>query len=84
MHVGTQLRKARKDHGLTLKKLDSRLQYGPGNISNYENGNSNPQDPTLLRILTHGLEMDKEEAMKTIALWRKEEFDAKYGKYLKN
>lgn len=84
MHLGEQLRKTRKAQGLTLKELDAKLKYGTGNISNYENSHSNPQDSTLLWILTDGFEMDKEKAMKTIALWRKEEFDAKYGKYLKN
>lgn len=65
-------------HGFTLKELSSRVGYGTGNLSSYENGKLRARDATLMRILTRGYSMSKEEAKARIAMWRRDEVASKY------
>lgn len=80
--IHEELKKLREKNNLTLKELESRVGYGTGNLSSYENGKLKAQDATLVRILTQGYKMGKKEAKIMIALWRKEEFEREYGLYL--
>ena len=77
--IHNELKKLRKEKDLTLKVLSSKVGYGTGNLSSYENGKINPRDKTLLRILTRGFEMNAEKANSRIALWRKKELEETYN-----
>ena len=76
------LKKLREDNDLTLKELSSRVGYGTGNLSSYENGKLKAKDETLLRILTRGYHFSKKDAEIMIAVWRKEETEALYRLHL--
>ena len=76
--IHDELKKLRKIHDFTLKELSSRVGYGTGNLSSYENGKLRARDLTLARILVQGYAMSKEEAMARIAMWRREEVASKY------
>lgn len=73
------LKKLREDNDLTLKELSSRVGYGTGNLSSYENGKLKAKDETLLRILTRGYNFKKANAEVMIAVWRKEEIEELYN-----
>ncbi len=79
MRVFEQLKKLRRHHNLTLKELSSKIGYGTGNLSSYENGKLQAKDPTLLRILTRGYQMSKAQAQEQLAQWRLEEVQEHYG-----
>lgn len=73
-----QLKKMRQERGLTLKELSTKVGYGTGNLSSYENGKLKAKDETLLRILMRGFGMTKKEAAIKVAEWRKEELEQTY------
>lgn len=77
--IHDELKKLRKERDLILKELSSKVGYGTGNLSSYENGKLKPRDATLIRILTKGFGMSADEAKKQIALWRKKELEESYG-----
>lgn len=72
------LKRLRTENNMTLKELASKVGYGTGNLSSYENGKLKAKDPTLMRILTRGFGMSKREAGTKIAEWRKEELEEVY------
>ena len=76
--IHDELKKLRKDYDLTLKALSSKVGYGTGNLSSYENGKIKPIDKTVLRILTRGFGISKDEAKARIAFWRKKELEETY------
>jgi len=76
--VHKELKRLRKINNFTLKELSSRVGYGTGNLSSYENGKLKARDATLMRILTRGYNMSKEEAKARIAMWRRNELLSKY------
>lgn len=76
------LKKLREGNHLTLKELSSRVGYGTGNLSSYENGKLKAKDETLLRILTRGYHFKKKDAEIMIAVWRKEEIEELYRLHL--
>lgn len=76
--VHKELKKLRKQHDLTLKELSSRVGYGTGNLSSYENGRLHAKDETVIRILTRGYTMSREEAKARLAMWRRQEVENKY------
>ena len=73
-----ELKILRHKNRLTLKELSSRVGYGTGNLSSYENGRLHAKDATVLRILTRGYRMTRKEAQTTLALWRTEEVEDNY------
>ncbi len=76
--IHEELKKLRKNRNLTLKVLSSKVGYGTGNLSSYENGKLKAKDETLLRILTRGYDMSSQEAKTRIAKWRSQEFEETY------
>ena len=76
--IHKELKKLREGNNFTLKVLASRVGYGTGNLSSYENGKLKAKDETLLRILMRGYKMNKKEAKERIALWRKKELEETY------
>ncbi len=79
MHIFQQLKRLRKQRGLTLNQLALKAGYkGTGNLSDYENGNIKVQEKTMFRILTKGFDMTKEEAKKTYEQWQIEQVEAEW------
>lgn len=74
----SELKRLRKDNNLTLKELSSRVGYGTGNLSSYENNKLRARDATLIRILTKGYFMSKKKAKQVIASWRQAELEETY------
>ncbi len=77
--IHDELKKLRKENDLTLKVLSSRVGYGTGNLSSYENGKIQARDKTLFRILTRGFGLSANEAKGLIVIWRKKELEEKYN-----
>jgi len=50
MHIGTVIRKHRKDRNLTLKKVSERASVSEGFLSQVENDVNSPSVDTLMRI----------------------------------
>ena len=73
-----QLKKLRQERGLTLKELSTKVGYGTGNLSSYENGKLKAKDETVLRILMRGFGMTKKQASIKVAQWRKDELEQTY------
>jgi len=69
--IHQELKNLRKEHGLTLKALSTKVGYGTGNLSSYENGKLKPKDETIIRILTRGFGMTTTEAKATTFSSRK-------------
>ena len=67
------LKKLRYEKWLSLKQLDSRLNYWIWNLSNYENWKINPRNKTLIKILYEWYEIDKNDALRKIYDIRKKE-----------
>ncbi len=76
--IHKELKRLRAVHQYTLKELSSKVGYGTGNLSSYENGKLQARDETLMRMLTRGYDMSKEEAKARIAMWRRQELESRY------
>ena len=50
--LGDRIRSLRKNHGLSMAKLAEAINVRSGNISDWENGNSNPSTMNLLALST--------------------------------
>lgn len=72
------LKQLRENAGMTLKQLSTKVGYGTGNLSSYENGKLNAKDETVIRILTRGFDFSEKEAKVRVAEWRKEELETTY------
>ncbi len=78
MAIHNELKKLRAENNFTLKALASKVGYGTGNLSSYETGKLKAKDPTLIRILTRGYGLTKNEAGVRVAEWRKAELEETY------
>ncbi len=73
-----ELKKLRHDNKYTLKQLASKVGYGTGNLSSYENGKLKAKDVTVIRILMRGYGLSKKEAKIQVALWRRDDIEETY------
>lgn len=78
--VGKELQKLRKQKGISLRDLASRIGWSNyGAISSMENGKLSITDDMLEKILVKGLDLRYSEAKKLIGEWRIEENAKKFG-----
>lgn len=50
IHFGRQVKKARREHGWTIRDLNKKTGLSPGYISDVENGNRGPTERTALKM----------------------------------
>ncbi|MBW1634712.1 MAG: helix-turn-helix domain-containing protein [Deltaproteobacteria bacterium] len=80
MHIGTVIRKHRKDRNLTLKKVAERASVSEGFLSQVENDVNSPSVDTLMRICSAigvdaGELLSRMSRQKSAVLIKKSEWD---------